>query len=134
MIKVIGLDNKEYKLTLSNKKRIVCSEHHLRARKLLKEIFPLELIFEEVALPGSSAKKQLFADFYIHSIKLMIEVNGEQHYSKNSFFHKNHADFIKGKLRDKDKQNWCEINNISLVVLPYMENDDEWRKRIEGRE
>lgn len=133
MIKVIGLDNKEYKLILSNKKRIVCSEHHLRARKLLKKIFPLELIFEEVALPGSSTKKQLFADFYIHSIKLMIEVNGEQHYSKNSFFHRNRADFIKGKLRDKNKQNWCEINNISLIVLPYMENDDEWRKRIEDR-
>lgn len=133
MIKIIGLDNKEYKLSLSKKKRIVCSENHLRARKLLKDMFPLEFIFEEVALPGSSLKKKLFADFYIHSIKLIIEVNGEQHYSKNAFFHKNQADFIKGKLRDKDKENWCAINDISLVVLPYMESDDEWRKRIENR-
>lgn len=33
--------------------------------------------------------------------------------------------------RDNEKKEWCELNNIQLVELPYNEDINEWRKRIE---
>ena len=133
MIQVIGIDNKEYKLKLIKTCRASCSEYHLRARKLLKELFPIDIVFEEVSLPGSSNKRALSADFYIHSIRLMIEVQGQQHYEKVSFFSKSDIEFNKLQRRDADKAAWCKINSITLIKLPYSETDDEWRNRIENR-
>ena len=107
----------------------------MRARNLLKEIYNSYRILEEVKLPGSTAlhrKSVLYLDFYIPSIKLGVEVHGEQHYDYNPFFHRSKADFIKGQVRDDDKINWCELNGIELITLKYSESDDEWRQRIKG--
>jgi len=137
-MKVRGINGKEYVWNLSSydvfyddtRKR---SKYHLRARNLLREIFNRYRILEEVKLPGSTAlnrKSVLYIDFYIPSIKMGFEVHGEQHYKYNPFFHKSQADFLKAKARDEDKIEWCEINDIDIIVLKYSESDDEWRKQI----
>jgi hypothetical protein len=137
-MKVRGINGKEYVWNLSSydvfyddaRKR---SKYHLRARNLLREIFNSYRILEEVKLPGSTAlnrKSVLYIDFYIPSIKMGFEVHGEQHYKYNPFFHKSQADFLKAKARDEDKIEWCEINDIDIIVLKYSESDDEWRKQI----
>lgn len=129
MYKTRGLDGKEYTWNLSmytNNAREHCSSIHLRARELLKSFFPCDVILEEVPLPGS----RLFADFYIHNKRLMVEAQGEQHYEANNFFHKTNMQFYKGVYRDRKKAEWCELNNIILVTLPYNEGDNEWRERI----
>lgn len=127
-MKIRGLDNKEHliNLALYIKQRTGCSNLHLQARKLLKEIFPFEQILEEVPLPST----RLFADFFIPSKSLIIEVNGEQHYKFNSFYHKDSLTFYKGQKRDRIKEEWCNLNGIQLIVLPYKEDENEWRKRI----
>jgi len=127
-MKVIGLDDKEYVWNLAKyvgNERRGCSEYHKRARALLKEIFPFEQILEEVGLPGSS----LFADFYIHNKRLMIEVQGEQHTKHIPFFHKDKLTFGKAKMRDKAKKNWCENNGITLLELSY-NDEDKWKEKI----
>jgi hypothetical protein len=40
--------------------------------------------------------------------------------------------FLKSQKRDREKQEWCEINNIVCVVLPHFENDQEWIERIKN--
>ena len=62
-----------------------------------------------------------------------IEVHGEQHYKFINFYHYNMQGFIKGQLRDKTKANWCQMNNVKLIVLPHWETDDEWRYRLNGK-
>ena len=139
-MKVTGINGKEYVWNLTgydvfNDDKRKRSKYHVRARNLLKEIYNSYRILEEVKLPGSTAlhrKSVLYLDFYIPSIKLGVEVHGEQHYEHNPFFHRSKADFIKGQVRDDDKINWCELNGIELITLKYSESDDEWRQRIKG--
>ncbi|NBO99219.1 MAG: hypothetical protein EBU90_03705 [Proteobacteria bacterium] len=139
-MKVRGINGKEYVWNLSKydifyddtRKR---SKYHLRARNLLKEIYHSYRILEEVKLPGSTAlhrKSVLYLDFYIPSIKLGVEVHGEQHYEYCPFFHKSKADFLKSKARDEDKIDWCTLNGIKIVILNYKESDDEWRQQIKS--
>jgi hypothetical protein len=139
-LKVVGINGKEYVWNLTgygvfdddSRRR---SKYHVRARNLLKDIFHSYRILEEVKLPGSTElhrKSVLYLDFYIPSIKLAIEVHGEQHYGFNPFFHKNKADFLKSVARDEDKIAWCDLNDIKLITLKYSESEDEWRQRIKS--
>lgn len=58
-------------------------------------------------------------DFYvIHNGKVhFIEVDGEQHFSQNSFYSKNYYDKI--QKHDQIKNEFCKNNNIPLLRLPY---------------
>ncbi len=139
-MKVIGINGKEYVWNLTgydvfNDDKRKRSKFHVRARKLLKELFNSYRILEEVKLPGSTElhrKSVLYLDFYIPSIKLAIEVHGQQHYEFCSFFHRSKADFLKGQARDDDKIEWCRLNDIKIITLKYSESDDEWRQRIKS--
>jgi hypothetical protein len=132
-----GLDGKQHRWNphLKAHPKESCSKHHELARRLLKELYPMDIIHEEVTLPGSNARgHDLRADFYIHAYRLMVEVQGEQHYTCNSHFFDTTLDFRRAKLRDKQKQEWCDANGITLITLPYSESVDEWRKRITNRD
>lgn len=135
---VIGIDGKEYRWNISKfaKESKKCSQYHKKARELLKNLFPFDIIYEEVTLPGTKNErftKSLIADFYIHTESLMIEVQGKQHYKFNSFFYKNKLEFFKAQARDRVKQHWCDINDIYLIHLPYNETIIEWNQRIISR-
>lgn len=106
------------------------SSLHLAARELIRRLFPLEVILEEV--PAKlHAKKVLYVDFLIPARQLVIEVDGVQHLEKVSFFHKTDADFEKGVNNDNLKQNWSEENNFTLIRLPYNRIED-WRDLLVG--
>ncbi len=131
---VFGLDGKQYKWNIGqyNKKRPVVSAGHKRARDLLQELFPCEIVLEELGLPGSG-KHNLYADFYLNGPRLMVEVHGRQHFEFNSHYYKSRAAFLGAQARDKKKAEWCEMNGIKLVVLKDEDSDDEWRNQITGR-
>lgn len=131
-MKIKGLDGRMYNLQLKDIKRDSCSSGHLFARELLKELFPSCIIYEEVTLPGSKGKIEthpLYADFLIPSIRIMVEVHGEQHYTQSSFFHKDKLDFFRAKKRDENKKEWCKINNFSYIELKHDERE-YWKQRI----
>ena len=134
-MKVRGLDNKSHTLQLDIKNRGESSQLHVRARKILQELMPFDKAFEEVALEGSKTSKNglLYVDFLLPSQSLAIEVQGEQHSKYVPFFHKTKAGFTRSKVRDDIKREWCELNDITLVELPYNETDDEWKCRIKNR-
>lgn len=71
-------------------------------------------------------------DFYLPLKKMCVEVHGEQHYKFVSFYHGNMLNFLKAKKRDAEKEEWCNVNNIRYVSLPFDESDTDWLKRIEN--
>jgi hypothetical protein len=101
------------------------SELHLKARQMIKDLYPLDKVCEELAIPG----EHLFCDFYLPLRKKMIEVHGEQHYKYIKHFHENLKGFLDSKERDKRKNEWCLINNIALIVLKHDE-EDKWKQMI----
>ena len=130
-MKVLGLDGSEYNWII--KPNIITEEHkskyHIRARYLLKKLFPFYKVIEEIKLPGLD----LYLDFYIPGIRLAIEVNGDQHYNFIPFFHGTRNKFFKSQDRDKIKEDWCLLNKICLVVLNTKDTDLDWMDRINGR-
>jgi len=136
-MKIVGLDDREYSWNITKyKAREKCSKLHARARIILTKAFPCDIIYEELTLPGTKNERQtrpLFADFMVSSRSLVVEVQGEQHYKFNSFFFDNKIEFYKAQARDRNKQEWCNINSLTLVCLPFNETDDQWLERIRDR-
>lgn len=136
MIHVVGFDGRDHLFNYSKNKfrksRSNKSSYHTEARKILSDYFSQYSIYEEVTLPGSkkpSRRSLLYADFFIPEVMLIVEVHGEQHYKFSPFFHRSKADFFKSKKRDKDKIEWCQLNNIDILILPYDEKE-QWKKMI----
>jgi hypothetical protein len=107
------------------------SSLHLRAREVLKQAYPTIQILEEVPAPIKRSETY-YIDFYIPMLKTAIEVHGEQHYKFVKFYHNNQLGFLKSQKRDREKREWCEINSIKYVELPYSESDLEWEGRIKS--
>ena len=134
-MKVLGLDGKEYKWNLisSCSKSSKRSNLHKRAKIVLENKFPHDTILEEISLPGSSDSHRggtLRADFFLPSRSIIVEVHGQQHFKFNSFHFKNKLQFYRAIARDKDKQEWCRVNDISLVCFNFDESDEEWSNKI----
>ena len=105
------------------------SSYHIQARKLLKTIYPTMQILEEIPI-NPRKSETLYLDFYIPLIKKCVEVHGEQHYKFTPYYHSNKLAFLKSQKRDKDKLEWCQINGIQYIELPYNLDINEWEKRI----
>jgi hypothetical protein len=96
------------------------SSLHLSTRSLLIKYYP------------TLQNETLYLDFYLPLNKTCIEVHGEQHYKFIPFYHSNVLTFLKSQKRDRQKQEWCELNNIRYIALPYNENEQEWIERIQN--
>lgn len=105
------------------------SSLHLRARSILKNLYPTMQILEEIAIPLRKSET-LYLDFYLPLIKKCIETHGEQHYHFTPHYHTNRLAFLKSQKRDRDKKLWCEINGITYIELPYNQTDKEWETGI----
>ena len=108
------------------------SRLHLTARSLIKEIYPTLQICEEVAVQIKRHRKA-FLDFYINTIKTVVEVHGQQHYKFNSLYHTSAQDFLNQKKRDQDLRDWCVLNNLNYIELPFNEDKDQWHQRLQAQ-
>ena len=71
-----------------------------------------DYVFEEFPVAGT----RLTLDFYNATQKIAIEVDGNQHYKYNKFFHSNsRQNFLAQLQRDEKKEYFCEINKIKLI-------------------
>lgn len=109
--------------------RITSSNLHSKARALLKTLFPTAQIKEEVPIPVNKGQT-LYFDFYIPIYQVGIEIHGEQHYKFVPYFHGTAQAYAASKKNDRDKEAWCALNNIYLIILPFDEDTDDWTKRI----
>jgi hypothetical protein len=105
------------------------SSYHLQARELLSSLYPTLQILEEVGAPIKKGQV-LYLDFYLPLLKWCVEVHGEQHYKFVPYYHGNMMSFLKSQKKDKEKKEWCELNGIKYIELPYSENINEWKERL----
>jgi hypothetical protein len=138
MISVTGFDGKQHKFNYSknrNRKfRNKTSSLHREARLLISQEWPYSSVYEEVTLPGSKKlgmKSLLYADFFIPDLMTVIEVHGEQHYKMSHFFYRSQMEFVNAKMRDRNKADWCDLNEIRLIVLPYNERQ-RWTEMLKS--
>jgi len=69
-------------------------------------------------------------DFFLPTKKLAVEVQGQQHFKFNSFFHKDKAAFLRQLSNDKRKVLWCEANKICLVKINWGESEENIKKLL----
>jgi very-short-patch-repair endonuclease len=100
-----------------------------RVKDLLNEHWFADIVFEEMPVIGT----RLTIDFYNANKKIALEVDGNQHYKFNKFFHGNsRLKFLAQLQRDDKKEYFCEINNIKLVrILESDKLDEELLKKLE---
>jgi|TARA_R110000824_G_scaffold193063_3_gene375426 hypothetical protein len=131
-VKVRGFDGREHSFPKKHKlkkEQKNASKLHIRTRKILRITFPLDILLEEIVLPGTGG---LRADFYIPDRKIVVECHGRQHYEFVAHFHGNKLGFFEYTHNDRKKIEWCVMNKIRIVELPYDESDEQWKQRIKG--
>lgn len=95
---------------------------------LLKEFFPKAKIERQyyIRLDAEeklvSKRKRIFVDFYIPSLRLMVEYNGSQHYREGNTYFDKFSGSIAGYLdtmltRDKFLDDWCKKKGITLIIV-----------------
>lgn len=83
--------------------------------------FEIQKSFDSCRFPDTGAKAKF--DFYIPDKNILIEYNGIQHYeAKNSGWNTEEA-LVERQKKDQFKINWCQKNNISLLIIPYTDFD-----------
>jgi very-short-patch-repair endonuclease len=60
-------------------------------------------------------------DFYIPSLNILIECDGEGHFQYIKKFHKSKSDFTKAQERDRLKNSYALAQGIKLYRIPYWE-------------
>lgn len=98
-------------------------------KDLLYPHWVADIVFEEMPVLGT----RMTLDFYNANKKLAVEVDGNQHYQYNKFFHSNsRQNFLSQLQRDEKKEYFCEINQIRLVrILERDTINEELLERLE---
>ena len=68
-------------------------------------------------------------DFYLQSYNIVIEYDGEHHFQPINGWG-GEEKFVITQQNDCIKNNYCNINNITLVRIPYTYTKDEIKKEI----
>jgi very-short-patch-repair endonuclease len=85
-----------------------------KVKNVLLDNWFADVVFEEFPVAGT----RLTFDFFNATRNIAIEVDGNQHYKYNKFFHSNsRQNFLSQLKRDEKKEYFCEINNIMLFRI-----------------
>ncbi len=79
----------------------------------LKQRYPHDQIFEEIFIP----MENLVFDFFIPSLRLVVECMGIQHSQHIKFFHHTKQQFHQQQERDRRKKDLCELNGFRLLEI-----------------
>ena len=67
--------------------------------------------------------KRMYLDFFIPSLNVAIEYQGEQHYHPTGFVD-NEERFAHQQERDNSVRQYCKEHKIKLIEIPYTEFDN----------
>lgn len=88
-------------------------------KKQLKELFPNATLKEQYHVKKGGG--DLFFDFFLPHLNLLIECQGEQHYQFNSHYHEDEKAFKEYQRRDSLKREWAEDNEKILLEIKFNE-------------
>ena len=74
----------------------------------------------EIAIPEFNPRKRF--DYYISSLDIYIEYDGEQHFKP---INNRHQALLAQKERDIARNNWCKHHGIKLAVVTYLDDKDK---------
>ena len=115
-----------YKIKWNGKSR---SKFQRTVKTFLYPYWRYDAVFEEFRVLGT----QLTLDFYNHTRKIAIEVQGAQHLEFVKHFHKTRANFLRQIRRDDKKMDFCKINNIDfLQIYPDDKLSQEYFENLLG--
>jgi very-short-patch-repair endonuclease len=83
-------------------------------KTIIRPFWCYDIVLEELPVLGT----KMTLDFYNASRKIAVEVDGNQHYQFNSFFHQTRRNFALQLFRDDYKEKFCEVNHIKLIRIP----------------
>ena len=90
------------------------SKIQFNTKQFLKSYWANHVVFEEFPVAGT----RLSLDFYNATKKIAVEVQGAQHRRYVPHFHGGHKlNYIDQLRRDKQKSEYCEINDIKLIEI-----------------
>lgn len=90
------------------------SKLQTKVKRFFQTYWKNHIVYEEFPVYGTRMK----VDFLNATKKIAIEVNGPQHSSYNSFFHKkSRLNYLKSIKRDYQKSQWLELNDYKLIEL-----------------
>lgn len=113
-------------INLRNNKKLNCgckrisSHGAIKIKELLIENnynFIEEKTFDNCRFPDTNALARF--DFYLPDINTIIEYDGPQHYGYTNHGWDTRDHFLYVQQHDKYKEEWCKINNIKLIRIPY---------------
>ncbi len=127
-MKFIDFDGREVRVNLMQSKNPLRSKEDCKSNLqwetgvALQGVFPRFVILEEFNIPRS----RLHIDFFIPELRIAVEADGAQHTKYSFFFHGTRENFRQSQIRDKKKEEWCKMNNITLVRVK--KNEDVEKK------
>jgi hypothetical protein len=90
------------------------SNMQYQVKQFLKQYWQFNVVFEEFPVLGS----KMTLDFMNLTKRVAVEVQGKQHRAFNKFFHNNdRSKFLQQLHRDRDKEIFCERNEIELITI-----------------
>lgn len=106
-----------------------CNSSHMETT-LRNYLIKNNIVFEEQkTFQGCKDKALLKFDFYLPNHNICIECQGQQHYQSIECFGGDVA-FEGIKKRDNIKRQYCKINNIKLIEIPYNKSITEITKQL----
>lgn len=116
----------KYKIKWNGKSR---SKFQREVKKYIYKYWRYDAVYEEFKVAGT----QLSLDFYNHTQKIAIEVQGAQHLQFVKHFHKTRANFVRQIRRDDKKMDFCDINDIKLLqIYPDDKLSEEFFEKLLG--
>jgi hypothetical protein len=93
------------------------SDFEDKIEDLLREAFPKLTIFR--GHPIKFDNEQMFADFFLPTLNVIVECHGIQHYKFVPHFHNDEAGFKAHQERDERKRQWARKNKVRMIEIPY---------------
>jgi len=132
--------------------RANASKGHLKVLEIIKAIYPYQITYQEYPysniLKASYKKRKiknahqynyylyrgttLFADIFVYSLNVIVEVNGQQHYepilwSNEITIEQARLNFATQQHNDRIKKNIAKEAEATMIIVPYtdLKNVDE---------
>lgn len=80
--------------------------------------------------PKLKHKRKLRCDAYFTELNLVVEYNGRQHYEHVEYLHRKKGEFELCKKRDQIKKDFCEQNNINLLIIKYDDSEEDVLRKV----
>lgn len=87
--------------------------------KIASILTGLGIRYEREKIFSDLRNGKLRFDFYIPSLKVCLEVDGEQHFRQVKQFHPTRKDFLHAKQNDYYKNSYALSHNLVLYRIPF---------------